>query len=805
MIDDYSIKLNVSGTLPDAMRSVNLPWPDDTDPPFDGEFHPFTDPESSSKPLKNTAAWFRGEMLPDGTKIATFGSFRRPDAGPWHWCSVAELTAEQRAALEQMKVDAAADRQRRQADAALTAQRLWDAATPVKESDHPYLSRKQVHGLDALRVSADGVLLVPLRDASGKLHSLNRIWPDGTKRLLPDGDARGHFCTLGPKPTKAIYLAEGIATGLTVCRAVSTATVSCGDASNLKPVAEALRLAFPAVELIIAADADPAGIDGATAATLVVANSRMIVPQFAAQDTGNDWNDLQQIEGLAVVTQQLTAPPIVPDWPIPSPLPGDLPPVVPFNLALLPDAFQPWIADIAERMQCPPDFPAIGAMTALAAVVGRKIGIRPKRQDDWLVVPNVWGLVVGRPGVLKSPALQESKKPLARLEAEAGAAYNLLKIQAEAEQEVLEQKRQVNKAKIRELLKQGGADSAELAALVISSEDTGPVRKRYIVNDTSIEKLGELLNENPNGLMAFRDELLGLLYNLERAGQEGAKQFYLEAWNGNGRFVYDRIGRGTVEIDACCLSILGSIQPEPLQTYLMTAPDDGLMQRFQLAVWPDSTRDWRNVDRWPDKTAKDAVWDVFKRLDDLVPFAIGATPVDEGDVPCLRFSEEAQLEFDQWRASLEKRLRTEELTPAIETTLAKYRSLVPSLALLIHCVDAPEGGPVGLTALIKACAWTEYLESHAHRIYSAKLVPAILSGRALAAKIKAGKLADRFTLREVYRPGWARLTTGEQAQAAINLLIELDWLRAINEPGAAVGGRPKTVYQINPQILEAAP
>ena len=450
----------------------------------------------------------------------------------------------------------------------------------------------------------------------------------------------------------------------------------------------------------------------------------------------------------------------------------------------------------------PPDFPAIGAMTALAAVVGRKIGIRPKRQDDWLVVPNVWGLVVGRPGVLKSPALQESKKPLARLEAEAGAAYNLLKIQAEAEQEVLEQKRQVNKAKIRELLKQGGADSAELAALVISSEDTGPVRRRYIVNDTSIEKLGELLNENPNGLMAFRDELLGLLYNLERAGQEGAKQFYLEAWNGNGRFVYDRIGRGTVEIDACCLSILGSIQPEPLQTYLMTAPDDGLMQRFQLAVWPDSTRDWRNVDRWPDKTAKEAVWDVFKRLDDLVPFAIGATPVDEGDVPCLRFGEEAQLEFDQWRASLEKRLRTEDLTPAIETTLAKYRSLVPSLALLIHCVDAPEGGPVGLTALIKACAWTEYLESHAHRIYSAKLVPAILSGRALAAKIKAGKLADRFSLREVYRPGWARLTTAELAQSAVALLVDLDWLRAINEPAAP--GKTRTIYQINPQVLEAA-
>ena len=803
MFDDYSVKINTSGELAEAMGAVNLPWPDDTAPPFDGEFHAFTDPESSSKPLKNSAAWFRGDVLPDGTKVATFGSFRRPDAGPWHWCSVAELTSAQREAFERIKAEAAADRQRRQAAAATAAHQLWESATPLKE--HPYLSRKQVRGTKALRVTADGVLLVPLRDASGKLHSLNRVWPDGTKRLLPEADARGHFCTLGPKPATSIYLAEGIATALTVYHATHTATVCCGDAHNLKPVAEALRQAFPTVELILAADADPAGIEGATAAIRAVSHSRMIVPVFVAQGSGNDWNDLQQAEGLAVVTQQLTAPPVVPEWPDPSPLPGELPPVVPMPLALLPDALQPWVADIAERMQCPPDFPAIGAMVSLAAVVGRKIGILPKRQDDWLVVPNLWGLVVGRPGVLKSPALQESKKPLARLDAEAGAAFNLLKIQAEAEQEVLEQKRQVNKAKIRELLKKGGADSAELAGLVIGSEDKGPIRKRYIVNDTSIEKLGELLNENPNGLMAFRDELLGLLYNLERAGQEGAKQFYLEAWNGNGRFVYDRIGRGTVEIDACCLSLLGSIQPEPLQTYLLTAPDDGLMQRFQLAVWPDSKREWHNVDRWPDKTAKEAVGAVFKRLDALVPFAIGATPVDEGDVPCLRFSEEAQQEFDQWRAALEKRLRTEDLQPAIETVLAKYRSLVPSLALLIHLVDVPEGGPVGITALIKACAWTEYLESHAHRIYSAKLAPAILSGRALAAKIKAGKLPDRFTARTVYQAGWSRLTTAESVQQAVNLLAEHDWLRAIQEPAAAAGGRPRVSYQINPALMEVAP
>lgn len=79
------------------------------------------------------------------------------------------------------------------------------------------------------------------------------------------------------------------------------------------------------------------------------------------------------------------------EWPDPMPLPDTLPPVSAFDFDLLPSTLRPWIQDIAERVQCPPDFPAVGVMISLAAVVGRKIGIRPKRQDDWLEVPNLWG------------------------------------------------------------------------------------------------------------------------------------------------------------------------------------------------------------------------------------------------------------------------------------------------------------------------------------------------------------------------------------------------------------------------------
>ena len=95
----------------------------------------------------------------------------------------------------------------------------------------------------------------------------------------------------------------------------------------------------------------------------------------------------------------------------------------PFDYQCLPETLGPWIKDIAERMQCPPDFPAVGAMIALGSVLGRKIGIRPKRRDDWVEIANLWGCIIARPGLLKTPALQQALVHLRRLVAKAWEQY----------------------------------------------------------------------------------------------------------------------------------------------------------------------------------------------------------------------------------------------------------------------------------------------------------------------------------------------------------------------------------------------
>lgn len=493
------------------------------------------------------------------------------------------------------------------------------------------------------------------------------------------------------------------------------------------------------------------------------------------------------------------------NWPRPMPLPDELAPVEPFQIELLPKVFQAWITDIAERLQCPADFPAVAIMVAVAGIVGRKIGIRPQQLTDWLVVPNLWGAVIGRPGLMKTPAIQEPLNILKQLEVDAKQKYDAAVSEHESSKLIAEATRKVRKNDLQTAIKKGKQHAEKIARELMQLDEADPIRRRYLVNDGTVEKLGEILRENPNGVIVFRDELTGLLKSLDKEGREGARTFYLEAWNGTGRYTFDRIGRGTLDIPAAIVSIVGGIQPGPLSEYLRRAAsggagDDGLLQRFQLAVWPDFRRTWCNVDRIPDSKARQTAVATCKRLDTVEAVALAAQRDEVESVPFLRFDDDAQERFNAWRAELEPRLRSGSEHPAIESHLAKYRSLIPSLALLIHLADEPDGGPVTLEALERAIGWGSYLESHARRMYGSIAQRSSGAAKSLATRIEAGSLKDGFTLRDVYRPGWSGLTDRGDAQAAVDVLIDNNWLASET---IDTGGRPQTVYRINPHVTKA--
>ena len=191
-------------------------------------------------------------------------------------------------------------------------------------------------------------------------------------------------------------------------------------------------------------------------------------------------------------------------WPEPKPLSTGLLPVAPFEAEFLPASIAPWVLDIADRMQCPPDFVGVSAMVALSATLGRKIGIRPQLHTDWLEVGNLWGCVIARPGAMKSPAMSQAFAPLFRLEADARKANDADAADYLLELEAHKLRKEDASRKARAALK-GGNDIDNILDVVAPEER--PAR-RYIVTDATYESLGAILADNPNGVLAFRDELV---------------------------------------------------------------------------------------------------------------------------------------------------------------------------------------------------------------------------------------------------------------------------------------------------------
>jgi len=166
-------------------------------------------------------------------------------------------------------------------------------------------------------------------------------------------------------------------------------------------------------------------------------------------------------------------------------------------------------------------------------------------------------------------------------------------------------------------------------------------------------------------------------------------------------------------------------------------------------------------------------------------------------VPYLRFCDEAQDRFTQWRADLEHKLRGDDLAPAMAAHLSKYRGLIPRLALICHLAHNGHG-PVSSEAANQAFDWADYLESHARRAYASLSVDNADAARAIWRRVRKGDLSGAFTARDIHRKGWAGLNDNDRVAAGLASLLDADWIGA-SKP--ETGGRPTTIYRINPKEL----
>lgn len=498
-------------------------------------------------------------------------------------------------------------------------------------------------------------------------------------------------------------------------------------------------------------------------------------------------------------------------WPEPRPIKADLPPAPTFNAnVLLPKVLREFVLDEADRMPCPPDFVAAALIVALGSVVGARVALKPKRRDDWIVPPNLWGGAVGDPSSKKTPATGVVMRQMDRLEArQADLLAEKMKV-FEAEKAAFA----ARQAAIQTAMKKAasGKDDAlkmddAVAQLRDLEEPEEPTVRRFKTSDATVAKLGDLLTVNPAGLLVYRDELVGLLASWDKDGNEGDRTFYLEAWNGTGSYNIDRVTRGSLYIPNLCLSVFGSVQPDLLERYLSNVvhsfDNDGRVQRFQVLVYPEAVA-WEWRDRYPVKGAREAVRDLFTRLADFDPVQDGAHPADDFvKLPYFTFDEAAQQIFIEWSTDLHRNKIEPEQNPLMRQHLAKFERLFCSVALILHLVEGQVAHEIAAEAAMRAAAWCSYLEGHARRIYAMVEVARVTTARMLSRRLLDKKLNDGFTARDVVRKGWGGITTSAQAEAALQVLEDHDWVGSVEAAGET--GRPTTRYYVNPQIWDVKP
>lgn len=225
------------------------------------------------------SGWY---VLHAGPPMAgAYGNWKTGRNESWCYGGVGALSEVERVQLRDAVVRAQRQQQaeiaQRQAAARHLARERWQRADAAS-AEHPYLVAKGV-GVHGLR-QMEGKLLVPLRDAQGRLWSLQTIATDGSKRFLAGGRKRGLYYAVGRAVNDVVCVAEGYATAATIHEATGNPTAVAFDAGNLEPVACALRAKFPLATIVVCADDD-----AATAARLGV-NPGLVSAQRAAAAVG---------------------------------------------------------------------------------------------------------------------------------------------------------------------------------------------------------------------------------------------------------------------------------------------------------------------------------------------------------------------------------------------------------------------------------------------------------------------------------------------------------------------------------------
>lgn len=480
------------------------------------------------------------------------------------------------------------------------------------------------------------------------------------------------------------------------------------------------------------------------------------------------------------------------------PIELDRPELPLFPVDALPGVLGDWVRSCAHAYQVPAELPGLLALAACAGVVARRVEIEAGR--GWIEPVNLFAAVLLDPANRKSAVFRDAFEPIRLIEREL--------IEREGPEIArLQSDRRCRELLLKDLERKGSknnpeafdamAEARELAAAL--DAEPVPVLPKLLMDDATAEAVENQLASQGGRLIVAGAE--GGLFDVMAGRYSGGVNLdvFLKGHSGDELRV-DRVGRGSVVVSRCCLTLAYSVQPDVIRGLAgnKSFRGRGLIGRFLYGL-PKSNLGNRRIDAEPitEKMADD-YGRLIRRLSSI--------EVDDDRSRLLRLDRAAADLFRSWQAEVETMLAPDGLLSDLKDWGGKLCGLSARLAAVIHLsiIDDPEPWhlPVSLSAVESALMIARWSIPHAQAVIGLMAADdGRLDDAAYCLRFIRSRGEPQVSRRDIHSHGRSRFD-GDPARLdrALDTLIDRGWLRSVDSDRAA--GRPSVRFDVNPKAIE---
>lgn len=720
------------------------------------------------------------------------------------------------------------------AKAAEKARDLIAAATPVaSENNHPYLLAKGVSvsgamGLYVLPLpdfqgiagyyprGKDGELTGPLllakvEDVSGAVSTVELIGANGQKSALSGGKKSGCFWLaqdIASDYTGLVYVAEGIATALSIKQATGKPAIATLTQGNLIKTANAVKAKAPSASIIIACDlvSDTKKPDSKLLDAIRQGGFSMVWPEFTDQAGYTDFNDMHQKEGIAATAARLGDFSSGAEWwPNPEPLLGANK-ATPYPVDALPQVIGDAVREVQAYVKAPMALVAGCALSALSIACQGLFNV--SRNGMTPVPASLYLLTVADSGERKTSTEGYFFQAFSQYEREIETRLQAEKQERDSRIAAWSMTREGILSLIKKEASKGGdVEGAQQKLLDHDQVKPEPLKMpKYMVGgDVTPEGLARAIGKQWPSRGVVSSEA-GTFFGSHAMGNDSITRtlsFFNTLWDGKPYEVTrsGNAGADSYTIHSARLTLSLQVQAATLQAFFEKnghlARGTGFLARFLIA-WPETTQGTRYILE-TDKAPSAAIArfsDHITRLlqDDSLQSVIEGEHLEP---KTLLMSDEANKLWVDHHNVIESQLSPAGELESIRDVASKAAENTARLAALFHAIEGG-GDTIGRDSVAKAAKVSAWYLVESLRFFSEIALPEDTQRAVILEKWLIDYCNKHHTgsvpKSEVSRKCPSKVRDKEKIDNTIEKLSNMGRARLIHEGG-------KQVIQVNPALL----